>query len=66
MPLPPHHTHRFFSEFDGKYLDHAEHRYVLNIKAADFTGETYLNLFNEQVGACLSVCLPVCALLGVR
>lgn len=40
---------RYYSEFDGKYIDRAEHRYVLSVRAMDSTADVYLNLFNEQV-----------------
>lgn len=39
----------YYCEFDGKTYERMERRYVLLVKAADATGETYLNMFNEQV-----------------
>ncbi len=41
---------RYFSEADGRYSDTATHRYVLQLKALDVSGDVYLSLFNEQVG----------------
>ncbi len=42
----------FYCEFDGKTYDTMERRYVLLLRAADFSGEAYLNMFNEQVHDC--------------
>jgi hypothetical protein len=41
QPPPSAHTQR--------YIDAAEHRYVLSCKVADPSGETYVNLFNAEV-----------------
>ena len=38
----------YWCEQDSKSYDAMERRYVLRLKAADFTGETFLALFNDQ------------------
>lgn len=39
---------RYLCEFDGKVVDVAEHRYVLSLKATDYSGECWLNAFNKE------------------
>ena len=39
----------YWCEQDSKSYDTMERRYVLRLKAADFTGETFLAVFNDQV-----------------
>jgi hypothetical protein len=41
---------RWWSEADSCWVDSPSHRYVLNAKMADHTGEMYVSFFNEQVG----------------
>lgn len=47
----------YFCEYDGSTVHQMERRYVLSAQAADFTGEAYLNLFNDQV-SCVALLLP--------
>lgn len=44
-----------FCEADGKMVDAAENRYVLNLKAIDSSGEAYLSLFNKEAEEVLGV-----------
>ena len=39
----------YWCEHDSKSYESMERRYVLRVQAADFTGEHYLALFNDQV-----------------
>jgi len=39
---------RFYSEFEGKYIDRAEHRYVFTLKAVDASGDLYVNVYNDK------------------
>jgi replication factor A1 len=41
---------RYWCEGDGKYVEAPEHRYMITVRLADPTGETYSTVFNEQVG----------------
>ena len=34
---------------NNRFVDAAEHRYVLSAKVADAGGEAYVNLFNKEV-----------------
>lgn len=47
-------TNQLFAPSPGprqnRYIDAAEHRYVLSCKVADATGETFVNMFNNEVG----------------
>lgn len=38
---------KFWAEADGKTLDRAEARYVLRLKAIDFSGEAWLNVLGQ-------------------
>ena len=39
----------YWCEHDSKSYASMERRYVLRVQAADFTGESFLALFNDQV-----------------
>ncbi len=39
----------YWCEHDNKSYESMERRYVLRVQAADFTGESFLALFNDQV-----------------
>jgi len=39
----------YWCEHDSKSYENMERRYVLRVQAADFTGESFLALFNDQV-----------------
>ena len=39
----------YWCEHDSRSYESMERRYVLRVQAADFTGEHYLALFNDQV-----------------
>lgn len=40
---------KYYCEADGKEYGSAMHRYVVNLKAMDSTGECWLSVFNDQV-----------------
>lgn len=40
---------KYYCESDGKEYDSAMHRYVVNFKVMDSTGECWLSVFNDQV-----------------
>lgn len=44
-----------YQEADGKVIDTATHRYVMQLKASDLSGPAYISCFNEQVRKCLHV-----------
>ncbi|KAF8058336.1 RPA1B [Scenedesmus sp. PABB004] len=46
---------RYWCEGDARYVDAAQHRYVLQAKVADATREMYVSMFNDQ-GAALLGC----------
>lgn len=39
---------RFWCEAESRYVDAAQNRYVLTVRVADATRETYVNMFNDQ------------------
>ena len=39
----------YWCEHDSKSYESMERRYVLRVQAADFTGESFVALFNDQV-----------------
>ncbi len=41
---------KFYCEFDQKYCDKAEHRYILSVRLADASAEAWVSVFNDQVG----------------
>lgn len=40
---------RFWCEGDQKYVEQAQQRYMMTVRVADMTGETYATMFNDQV-----------------
>eukprot|EP00983_Pelagomonas_calceolata_P033173 1038973-Pelagomonas_calceolata.AAC.3 len=38
-----------YQDSDGKIIDTASYRYVMQLKAADLSGPAYISCFNEQV-----------------
>lgn len=39
----------FWSEAEGKSIDTAEQRYIMNVQLMDATGTMYVNIFNNEV-----------------
>lgn len=39
----------YFCEYDGKTSQTMRRRYVLSAKVMDFTGESWVSIFNDQV-----------------